>query len=51
VDTKLAALAAETLTVEEFQAYVTMDGERRERLIAKLAELQGNLAAVLPRRR
>ncbi len=51
IDTKMASLAAEALTVEEFQAYVTMDGERRERLIARIAELQGTIAAVLPRMR
>lgn len=48
---KITVLAGEALTVEEFQAYVTVDSERRERLIAKIAELQGSLAAMFPRMR
>lgn len=46
---KIAHLAGEAMTVEEFQAYVTVDSERRERLIAKIGELQGSLAALFPR--
>lgn len=42
---------AETLTLEEFQAYTNMDGQRREQLIAKIGELQGSLAALFPRMR
>lgn len=51
LDARVATLAAEVLTLDEFQAYVTMDSERRERLIAKIGELQGSLAALLPHMR
>lgn len=51
IEAKIANLAGEALTVEEFQTYVRLDGERRERLIAKIGELQGSLAALLPNMR
>lgn len=40
---------AEALTVEEFQAYTKMDSDRRERLVEKIGELNGAIAALLPR--
>lgn len=46
LEARLTTLSAEALTMEEFQAYTNMDGQRREQLIAKIGELQGSLAAV-----
>lgn len=51
LETKITQLSGEALTVEEFQAYVTVDSGRREQLVAKLGELQGSLAALFPRMR
>ena len=51
LETKITALSGEALTVEEFQAYVTVDSGRREQLVAKIGELQGSLAALFPRMR
>jgi hypothetical protein len=38
------------LTVEEFTAYTNLDSDRRERLIDKIGELKGTVAALLQRR-
>lgn len=51
LETKITELSGEALTVEEFQAYVTIDSGRREQLVAKIGELQGSLAALFPRMR
>jgi len=49
--TAKAALDAanSALTIEEFEAYTSMDSERRERVIASVGELRGRLDLVLER--
>lgn len=46
---RLTTLDAETITVEEFQAYTNMDGERRERMAGVVGEMNGKLEALLRR--
>ena len=41
---RLTRLEAEAMTMEEFNAYVHMDGDRRERLISAIGEMKGQVA-------